>query len=89
MDNAEFEQMVEIFIDRPAGPDDEIPAELVFAILDQTEQTARALALESVIIGNRLVLSTPAGTTMPANVREVEVNLPGVRVIISLDLTSA
>lgn len=89
MDDEEFEQMVNAFIDRPVGPDDPIPAELVFAMLDEAERPERALDLESTIVGDRLVLSTPPGVTVPANVREIEVNLPGVRVIVSLESVAA
>jgi len=84
MDDVEFEQMVEAFIERRAGPDDQIPAELVFAMLDKAEQPERVLGLESTLVGDRLVLSAPPGVAVPANIREVEVNLPGVRVIVSL-----
>jgi hypothetical protein len=55
-----------------------------------TEQPPKqALDLESVIVGDRLVLSTPPGVTIPANIREIEVKLPGVRVIVSLELVAA
>jgi len=37
MDDVEFEQMVEAFIERPAGPDDRVPAELAFAMLGKSE----------------------------------------------------
>lgn len=37
MDGAEFEQMVEAFMKRPAGPDDRVPAELIFATLGKSE----------------------------------------------------
>ncbi|HUV89231.1 MAG TPA: hypothetical protein VMY80_06235 [Anaerolineae bacterium] len=84
MDDVKFEQMVEAFIERPAGPDDRVPAELIFAMLDKAEQPERALGLESTLEGDRLVLSAPPGTAVPPNIREVEVNLPGVRVIVSL-----
>lgn len=44
-----------------------------------------ALDLETVVVGDRLVLSTPPGVAMPASIREIEINLPGVRVIVSLN----
>jgi len=89
MDDAELEQMIGAFIDRPASLDDKVPAELVFAMLDKAEQPERALDLQSVIVGDRLVLSVLPGMAVPANVREIEVNLPGVRVIVSLEPTAA
>ena len=45
----------------------------------------QVLDLESIIVGDRLVLSTPPGVSIPNNIREIEVNLPGVRVIVSLE----
>ncbi len=44
----------------------------------------QVLNLESAIMGDRLVLSTLPGVTVPDHVREIEINLPGVRVIVSL-----
>jgi hypothetical protein len=87
MDDLEFEEMIGAFIDRPVSLDDEIPAELVFAMLDKAERPERAQDLESMIVGDRLVLSVPPGAAMPPYVREVEINLPGVRVIVSLEPT--
>jgi hypothetical protein len=89
MDDVEFEEMVESFIARPASLDDVAPAELVFAMLDQAEQPEHALELESVIVGDRLVLSAPPGVAVPANVREIEVNLLGVRIIIRVESIAA
>ena len=89
MDDTEFEQMIGAFIDRPASLDDKVPAELVFAMLDKAEQPENALDLQSVIVGDRLVLSAPPGVIVQANIREIEVNLPGVRVIVSLESTAA
>ncbi len=80
MNDAEFEQMLEAFIDRP-GLDDQIPAELVFTMLDRAEQPEPTL--QSAIVGDRLVLTAPLGKTVPSNVREIEINLPNVRVIVS------
>jgi hypothetical protein len=84
MADTEFTQMLERFIDRPARLDDAVPAELVFAMLDQDERRGRDLELQSAIVGNRLVLTAPSQMTLPAKIRELEVNLPGVRVIVSL-----
>jgi len=53
-------------------------------MLNKAEQPERVLGLESTLVGDWLVLSAPPGVAVPANVREVEVNLPGVRVIVSL-----
>jgi len=89
MDDLAFEQMMEAFIARPTSLDDEIPAEMVFAMLDEAEKPEHTLELESVVVGDRLVLSAPRGAVVPSNVREIEVNLPHVRVIVSLTPAAA
>ena len=89
MDDAEFTRLMEAFVDRPAGLDDEIPAESVFAALDRVEQSQRPLELQSTVVGDRLVLSAAPGAVVPAEIRELEVNLPGVRVIISMEPLAA
>ncbi|MCE7985940.1 MAG: hypothetical protein DYG89_32580 [Caldilinea sp. CFX5] len=51
MADVDFSQMIESFIDRPTNLDDETPAELVFAVVDQREK--------SIFIQNEeLVMST-------------------------------
>ena len=85
MENAEFAQLIEAFVDRPSGPDDEIPAELVFAMLDRVESVQDVLVLQSQVVGGRLVLSTPPGARVPAGVRDIEIRLPNVRVVVSLE----
>jgi hypothetical protein len=81
MDQADFDRMIEAFVDRPTGPDDAIPAELVFAMLDKVERSER-VQIESEIVGDRLVLSTPPDMVLPATIHEIEVKLPGVRVVV-------
>ncbi|MBL7065731.1 MAG: hypothetical protein ISS49_16255 [Anaerolineae bacterium] len=85
MDDAGFMQLMEAFVDRPSGPDDEIPAELVFAMLDRAELTPGLLALHSRLVGDRLVLSTSPGARVPESVRDIEIRLPNVRVVVSLE----
>ncbi len=85
MDDAKFAQMMEAFVDRPSGPDDEIPADLVFAMLDEAELTPEPLVLHSQLEGDRLVLSTLPGARVPESVRDIEIRLPNVRVIVSLE----
>jgi len=89
MDDQAFEQMMNAFIDRPTPIDEEIPAELVFAMLDKAEEAKQTLALDSVVIDDRLVISTPVGTMVPANVREIEINLPNVRLIVKVAAMAA
>ncbi len=89
MDDAKFAQLMETFVDRPSGPDDEIPAELVFAMLDEAELTPGPLDLHSQLVGDRLVLSTPPGARVPESVRDIEIRLPNVRVVVSLDPSMA
>lgn len=57
--------------------------------LTEEQPPGHALGLESVIVGERLVLSTPPGVAVPANIREIEINLPDVRVIVSLNPVAA
>ena len=85
MDDANFEQMIGAFIDRPTNLDDEIPVELVFAMLEQREKSTRMLDLDSVVIKDRLVISASPSATIPANVREIELNLPHVRLIVKVE----
>ena len=63
--------------------------------LTEEQPPGQALGLESVIVGERLVLSTPPGVAVPAStcagagIREIEINLPDVRVIVSLNPVAA
>lgn len=85
MDDADFEQMIGVFIDRSTNLDDQIPAELVFAIVEQHEKSTHVLDLDSVVIKDRLVISAAPNATIPANVREIELNLPHVRLIFKVE----
>lgn len=85
MNNQEFEQMMEAFIDRPAPLDDEIPAELVFTMIDQVEKPKHLLELESIVVDNRLVISALPNVPVPTNVREIEINLLNVRLIVQVE----
>ena len=89
MDDQAFEQLMNAFIDRSNKVDEEIPAELVFAMLDTAEQAKQTLRLDSIVIDDRLVISTPVGTTVPTNVREIEINLPNVRLIVKVAAMAA
>jgi hypothetical protein len=84
MNDLEFEQMMEAFIQRPAGLDDAIPAETVFAMLDEAERNGDAVSLHSTVVGDRLIVSTPRGAELPRTVREVEFNLPSIQVVVKL-----
>ena len=85
MDDADFETMIGAFIDRPTHIDDAIPTELVFAMLEQHEKLTHVLDLGSVVIKDRLVISASPHATIPANVREIELNLPHVRLIFKVE----
>lgn len=89
MDDQAFEQLMNDFIDRSNKVDEEIPAELVFAMLDKAEQAKQTLRFDSIVIDDRLVISTPVGTTVPTNVREIEINLPNVRLIVKVAAMAA
>ena len=39
MDDSDFEKMIGAFMDRPTNLEDETPAELVFALLEQHEKS--------------------------------------------------
>jgi hypothetical protein len=80
--------MIERHADRMLIKDDSDLFDLIERLTVE-QPPKQALDLESVIVGDRLVLSTPPGVVMPANVREIEVNLPGIRVIVSLGLVAA
>jgi len=57
--------------------------------LTEEQPPGHILNLETVMVGDRLVLSAPPGVAVPANIREIEINLPGVRVIVSLKPVAA
>lgn len=80
----EFEQMIEAFIQRPTGLDDAIPADTVFAMLDEAERNRDAVRLHSAVVGDRLIVSAPRGAELPRTVREVEFNLPSIQVVVKL-----
>ena len=84
LDDSRFTQLMETFIDRPSGPDDEIPAELVFAMLDRAESAQHVLSLQSQVVGDRLILFTPPGTYVPEGIRDIEIRLPNIHVVVSL-----
>src|SRR3569832_579158 len=85
MNDADFEQMIGVFIDRSTNLDDQNPAELVLAMLEQHEKSAHILDLASVVIKDRLVISAAPNATIPANVREIELNLPHLRLIFKVE----
>ncbi len=84
MNDLEFEQMMEAFIQRPLHVDDAIPAETVFATLDEAERGKDAMSLQSTVVGDRLIVSAPRGAVLPHTVREVEFNLPSIQVVVKL-----
>ena len=84
MNDWEFKEMIEGFIERPADLDDAIPAETVFAMLDKAERNGDAMSLRSAVVGDRLIVSAPPGATIPRTVREVEFNLPSIQIVVKL-----
>lgn len=85
MENRDFEQMIGSFITRSTSLDEPIPSEVVFAMVEQNERSTQALDLNSVLIKDRLVISAAPNTTLPANVREIELNLPHLRLIFRVE----
>lgn len=85
MADADFEQMIGAFIDRPLKLDEEIPAELVFTMVEQHEKSTHVLDLDSIVVKDRLVISAAPNATIPAHVREIELNLPHVRLIFKVE----
>ena len=84
MDDLEFEQMMQAFIQRPSDLDDAIPAETVFAMMDEAEHSRDAMRLQSTVVGDRLIVSAPRDAVLPRTVREVEFNLPSIQVVVKL-----
>lgn len=84
MDDGNLEELIEAFIQRPAGSDDAIPAETVFAMLDETERSRDAISLRCAVVGDRLIVSAPRDAVLPRSVREVEFNLPSIQVVVKL-----
>lgn len=70
--------------ERVLTKDDSDLFQLIQRLTDE-QPPEHALDLETVVVGDRLVLSTLPGVAVPASIREIEINLPGVRVIVSLN----
>jgi hypothetical protein len=88
----EFETLIENFITQRSGQDDRLPGDVFFELLGRYESEGMpqgALDLKGDIMGDRLVLSAPPGMSVPANIREIEVNLPGMRVIVAREPVAA
>jgi hypothetical protein len=95
MSAKEFDAVIDAYIERETQDTGELPAPLFYETLrdifraEQVEGMVKLpkyiLTLDSVVVGDRLVLSASPGTSLPANIREIEVDLPGVRVLVSLE----
>ena len=87
-----FDALIDAYIERETRDTGELPAPLFYQALREVfraEQGEPFLTMETTIAGNRLILSAPPRTVLPDNIREVEVNLPGVRVVVSRDPLAA
>jgi hypothetical protein len=95
MSPKEFDAVIDAYIERETQDMGELPAPLFYEALhnifssDKAKQTESLLGLESTIVGNRWVLSAPPGVSVPPDIREVEINLPGVRVVVSREPVAA
>jgi hypothetical protein len=87
MNETEFNALIEKFIERETEGTGEVPAEVLFEALPDflaaMAESAQAVEMTGEVLGDRLVLSTPHD--LPAGVREIEVRLPHVRVVVSLE----
>ncbi len=85
MSTEEFDAMIDAHIQRETSDTGELSTPLFYTALRDVFDAEQVPAFESTVEGDRLILSTPAGTTLPAHIREVEVALPGVRVLVKLE----
>lgn len=87
MGEAEFNALIERFIERETEGSGEVPAEVLFEALPDflaaMAEPAQAVEMTGEVLGDRLVLS--AHEDLPAGVREIEVRLPHIRVVVSLE----
>ncbi len=92
MSTESFDALIDAYIERETRDTGELPAPLFYHALRevfQVEQPGQFLTMETTVAGDRLILSAPPRTVLPDNIREVEVNLPGVRVVVSRDTLAA
>ena len=85
MDGAEFDALIERFIERETQDTDEAPAGVLFEALPDFFAATGAIQRIEVggeLYGDRLVLSIPA--ELPVRIREVEVRFPAMRVVVSV-----
>jgi len=89
MNETEFNALIERFIERETESTGEVPAEVLFEALPDflaaMAESAQDVEMTGEVLGDRLVLSTPHD--LPAGVREIEVRLPHMRVVVSLEPT--
>ncbi len=91
MDTEEFDAVINAYIEREAQDTGEIPAPLFYKTLRDIFQAERKeteqipLHMESTVAGRRLILSLPPDLSLPKDVQEVEINLPGVHVLVNLE----
>jgi hypothetical protein len=87
MNEVEFNALIEEFIEREMEGTGEVPAEVLFEALPDflavMAESAQAVEMTGEVLGDRLVLS--ALDDLPADVREIEVRLPHMRVVVSLE----
>ena len=85
MDDAQFDALIEQFIERETQDTDEVPADVLFEALPDFFAAAEAIQRVEVggeLHGDRLVLSIP--DELPARIREVEVRFPAMQVVVSM-----
>jgi hypothetical protein len=89
LNDVEFAQLLQAFTEWPSMPDDGISVEIACTTQRGTEPVQRALTFQGQVMGSRLILSVPPGARVPEGVRDIEIRLPDLHVIVSLDLSMA
>jgi len=97
MSTDEFDTVIDAYIERETRDTGDLPAPLFYQTLrdifgkvaelpgeETSIQSRFTIALERVAAGSRLILSSLPEASLPADLREIEVDLPGIRVLVGL-----
>jgi hypothetical protein len=84
LDDIEIAQVMEAFTAWPSDLNDEMSTPLTLATADRVEPAYGGLTLHGQIAGDQLILSIPPGARMPEDVRNIEIRLPDVHIVVSL-----
>jgi hypothetical protein len=89
VDDTRLAQVLEAFTAWPSDLNDEMLTSPILAMADRTEPVCQGLALHGRIIGDRLILSTPPGVYVPEGVRDIEIRLTDVNIVVNLRSSTA